>query len=333
MSIRYIYGFPIDYELFELYESYMAADKYLLHRFGKAFSDYVKSKLNAENSCLIYQQLVKIENRENIPLAEVRTLIMENSWAIFESEHFRQTDQETLISLLSLDVLSIDEFDLLVAVSKWVDCEVQRQGLPVNGENRQKVFEPIKGYVLFTALTLEKAAKCNEIAKLLTLEEAVLLLNPGEPLMIKQKTSRRAAAASCSVFVRDLFPVIGRHGYRRVIFSVNRRVRIRAIYLTYSQSATNLSFQVENITPGAYLNLRTKISKKDGKLCLLLSPPWDVQQNHQCRVLVVCTSEGTLRSEHQFTSDVNLSYGSITFDFNQIGPNHFVRGLAFVPLD
>ena len=72
----------------------------------------------------------------------------------FESDHFTQIDQVTWISLLSLDRLMINELDLLLAVSKCVDCEVQRRGLTVNGENRQRVFEPIKSYVLCAFLRL-----------------------------------------------------------------------------------------------------------------------------------------------------------------------------------
>lgn len=54
----------------------------------------------------------------------VLSMVIEKSKAMFESDHFMQIDQETLISLLSLDKLMIDEIGLLVAVSKWVNCKV-----------------------------------------------------------------------------------------------------------------------------------------------------------------------------------------------------------------
>ena len=274
----------------------MAADKYLLHSFGKAFSDYVKSKLNLKNSYLIYDQLVKIGEREEIPLVSVRDVLSNNSWVIFESEHFTQTDQGTLISLLSLDELSIDELDLLVAVSKWVECEVQRQGLPVNRENQRKVFEPIKGYVLFSALKLSKAPKCKVIAELLTREEARSLrlhLRQGEPLMIEQKTSRRATM--CSVFVRDLFsPGQGVYSLGSVGLTSNRRVSIKIIYLTYSQS-TNRSFQVRKGDALLLWDLKAERSVKDGKLRLSLSPPLEVEANEEYSLIVF--DIGTLKSE------------------------------------
>ena len=331
---RYIYGFPIDYKLCDLYESYMAADKYLMNHFGKAFFGYVKGKLDAKSSCLIYDQLVKIGEREEIRLADVRTAMIKNSRETIESEHFKEIDQETLISLLSLDKLNIDEADLLAAVSKWVDCEVKRQGLAVNRENRRKVFQPIKSYILYTALGPEKAAKCKGIAELLTLEEAgslVLHLNQGEPFVIKRKTTRSAGTGTHSVFASYLFSAAGYSGSKMVYLIVNRRVSIRTVYLTYSQSAAYVSFQVYDHPTGANLNLTPKKSVKDGKLCLSLIPPLEVTANHQYQLSVTCNR--TLALEDQFTNPITLTNGSISFSLSPSSSFSFVRGFDFVPLD
>ena len=194
----------MNFELTELYESYTAADKYLLHDFHRTFFDYVKSKLDVKSSCLIYDLLVKIGEREESPLACVKAQIIENSKKVFESEHFTQIHQETLISLLSLDQLDIDETDLLAAVSKWVNDEMQRQGLSMNDENRRRVFEPIKGYVLFAALTPEQIAS-EVVAQLLTDEERESLhqLDRKKAPMIELKTSRRAGYVERRAFINN----------------------------------------------------------------------------------------------------------------------------------
>ena len=194
--LRYIYGFKIDCKPSELHESYMATDKYLLNHYSEALFDFIRDKLNAENSCLIYEQLVKIGDREKSTLAYVRNTIMKTSDEVFESDHFTQISQEMLISLLSLEKLSIDEIDLFRAVSKWIDCEVRRRGLSVNRENRRLVFEPIKGYILFSDLTPEQIAYHKETVELLTegelLQILLHLLNKKYPLDIELKTSRVA---------------------------------------------------------------------------------------------------------------------------------------------
>lgn len=116
-------------------------------------------------------------------LAYVRTVVIKNAKKAFESNYFTQISQETLVSLLSLRELSIDEVDLLDAVSRWVDCEVQRQGLLMSGENRRRVFEPIKNYILFPELTPENVANCKKIAELFAIEEI-------DPLLLHLLTKR-----------------------------------------------------------------------------------------------------------------------------------------------
>ena len=81
------------------------------------FFDYIKGRLGAKSSYLIHGQLIKIGKPEE---------------TTFESENFTQIDQETSISLRSLDRLRLAEIDVLAAVPKLADCEVQSRGLLVN---------------------------------------------------------------------------------------------------------------------------------------------------------------------------------------------------------
>ena len=307
-----------------------------MNHFDKAFFRYVQSMLDAKSSCLIYDQLVKIGEREEIRLADVRTVIIENSRVTIGSDHFPQIDQQTLISLLSLDKLDIDEVDLLEAVSKWVDCEVQRQGLPLNRENRRKIFEPIKGYVLFTAFKPEKIANCKVIAELLTLEESgslvLHLLNKDQPLMIEPKTSRSARARACSVFVKGSFSADGFLGSRAVYLTVHRPASIRAIYLNYSSKDINLAFQILKISTGKHLATKAKRTVRDGKLCLTLNRPLDLEATQQYELRV--TYNETLTNEDSLTRGQTLTYrGSILFTLEPAYDYNFIRGLEFVPLD
>ena len=336
---RYIYGFEIDYELVDLYESYLAADKYLLNHFSKAFFEYIQGRLDEESSCLIYDQLIKIGEREEIPFASVRTMIIEHSQKTLESEHFTQIDQETLISLLSLDQLSVDEINLLVAVSKWIDCEVQRQGLPVNRENRRRVFEPIKGYILFTALTPEKIANHEEIAELFTPDEIGLLflhlLNKRNPLMIELKTLRRAGARVCCVFVTDFVSVIGDFYSNRFHLAVNRRVSILTIYSTYSNNITTAILSLKILdSNGVDLGLKPRVSFKEGKLCFSFDQPFDVEPN--IFYILQFAGHGNATREDHLSQQQQLNYKeSIIFYLNStlFKNYHCIRGIEFMSLD
>ena len=335
---RYLYGFEIDFKLSELYESYVAADKYLMHEFKEAFFEYIKRKLNAENSCLIYEQLMKIGDPEEISLAHVRMMIIESRKQAFESECFTRIDQETLISLLSLDKLSIDEFDLFTAVSKWVDCEVQRQGLPVNDENRRRAFEPIKGYIVFSALTLNQIAKRKEVAELLTDEErgSLLLhqLNKEYPLKIELKTTRRAAAGAYRAFITNESGSVEYSYSRTVYFSINRSIQIGTFDTVYSGSAANLSLTILD-SDGVDLGLKTESSLKDGKWAFSFEPPFITEPNRLYSLVI--TGDEQLTKEHLLIKTPKLGRPEDSLVLN-LGPNsehpdysghHFIKRIGY----
>ena len=256
-------------------------------------------------------------------------MIIENSQKTLESEHFTQIDQETLISLLSLDRLSVDEIDLLVAVSKWIDCEVQRQGLPVNGENRRQVFQPIKSYILFTALTPENIANYEEIDELLTFEErgslVLHLLNKRNPLVIELKTPRRTSV--CSVFVVDAL-YVGDLDYSETTgLLVNRRVSIRKIYTTHSGSAQHLCLQIQD-SNREDLTSNIEKSVQDGRLCFSFNPPFDLEPNTNYTLQV--DGGGKMRREDRLSQQLHLNYKeSVSFYLAPLDNHHCIGGLEF----
>ena len=312
----------------------MAADKYLLHGFNGVFFGYIKDNLTSESSCLIYDQMMKIGEREELPLADVRTRIIEGGEATFQNDLFPLIDQETLISLLSLDELRIAEIDLLAAVFKWVDCEVERQGLFVTRENRQKVFEPIKGYIVFTALMLDQIAKCEEVAELLTKEErgalALHLLDKSNPSIIDLKTQRKAGASVYSVLVSEPLVASGKTLSKETVLGVNRKVSIRMISTTYPERATNLNFTILNpkgqieLSSSFYYYKNIVKSVKDGRWCLSFDP-FVVQPNDTYTLQI--TGNDVFSNDDQLSRQRQLKYeDSVTFSLSDY---HCIMGLEF----
>ena len=262
-------------------------------------------------------------------------MIVEETRKKLQSDHstFTQIDQETLISLLSLDELNIDEIDLLAAVSKWIDSEVQRQGLPVSSTSRRKVFEPIKGHILFSALTPEKIANCEEIVDLFTLEEIgqlfLSLLNKAYPLAVELKTPRRDRTGFSSVFVGRNF-VTGRQRsfLGELHLSVNQRVNVHTIYLTLSEAVPNLRLKIRDSTD---LDLEIEGLVKLGRWCFSFSPPVDLKPD--TKYTLVITFDGTISGKERWTDQLELNYnGSVIFDLSKsknCGFNHCIRGFDF----
>ena len=331
----------MNYELTDLHEIYMVADMYLLNGFDRAFFNYVCRKLNSKNSCLIYDQLVKIGERVEVWRKFVKGQITNNSRAFFESDHFTQIDQETLISFLSMDQLEIDEFDLLVAVSKWVDCEVQRQGLSVNDENRRKVFEPIKGYILFAALKPEEIMDCNEGVRLLTDDEEMALMRhllnkklskknqKNRPLTIKPKTARKDGTTRKVYSGAGSFGYIAVHDGARI--SVNRKISVRSIYTALPEDAQDRCASIQD-SSGVDLGLKIRNLVQDGRLCFSFITPFVMEPDRDYKL---CLKGSSLDLMKGLEKEIVLqSENGIVFkvgNFRDDNFYHYVKGFEFRP--
>ena len=342
---RYIYGLEINFELSDLYDSYLAAETYVIDGFEGALFEYIRTRLNlanpAANIFLIYDQLVKIDTAEEL-LAQARTII-ERSKVTFASEHFTQIGQETLISLLSLEELNIDEFDLFMAVSKWVDCEVRRQDLPMNRQSRRQVFWPIQGYILFNALTPDQVARCQEIDELLSLDEIgsllLHLLNPdGHPYSLELRTTRRAGCITRSVSVRSTFSVhstLLASGYlyaSEVQLHVNRSVYLKTIHTTYSSgNAANLTLAIfEGFLPGYQPSFvrRVQASPVNGKCCFVFDPPFCLGPLYRRGYRLQVAGSGVMTEEDRLSKERVFNFEESVFFY--LTPNsHFIERIDF----
>lgn len=193
------------FESSTIYETFKAADKYLVNGFNEMFLQYLEQIVELENILTIFEELHKIENLDNImpALGWIDTMIKKEIAFLVETENFMEINLKTLLILLSLNELDITENDLFNAVARWIDREVQRKNLPLTKENRRLVFELIKGYILFDGLTAYQIANNPMVAQLLTESEmgSAMLnrFNKDFPLVFELKTNRRLGSPAVEV--------------------------------------------------------------------------------------------------------------------------------------
>ena len=217
----------------------------------------------------------------------------------------------------------------------------------MNGENRRRVFEPIKGYILFSTLSAEKFANCKKIVELVTPDEIgpllLHLLNKEYPVPIVLKTTRKTGASVCSVFISDsdLFDVDA-YDYDHeeedftsieMHLTVNRRVSIRAIHTTCPDYLEDFDLGIQGLNRKS-LNLEMKRFVKDGKWSFSLDPPFDVEPN--CSYTLFAGVDGEILEETREQSVLDYK-GTVIFNVQRESPNylefHCIRGLDFVLLD
>lgn len=171
---RYIYGHGIRIDLTELYSTWQAGDKYLVHRWDRSFFDYIKKSIRNTNICLVYDQLCRIQ-RDNVLLDYVKELLKEGALTFFKENYFLELNPEALIDILKIDCLNIAEIDIVIACFKSIERQIVKLDLQPTPENKQKLFEPLKPYIRFTDLLAYEVGKFDELKNLLTDQEIVSL--------------------------------------------------------------------------------------------------------------------------------------------------------------
>lgn len=247
--IKYIYGHRLEeFSLAELYETYMAGDKYLVHDLNDRLIEFIDSILDESNCCIIYNELVKIGGHEEL-LERAKRLIRWEAKVAFEGELFESIDKDTLIDLLNFRWMNVYEIDVLESCLRWVEAKIEKLGLNPTDENKREVFSSIKHHIRFSELTPEDLGTFAGIESLLTSEEIgglmLHLFNKStKPSPLDCKTARKSIWA----FRADggngkQFPNAASSGIITLL-NVNRKVLIKHIYTTLTKDVAGLELSI-----------------------------------------------------------------------------------------
>ncbi|KAG4071509.1 hypothetical protein HA402_011663 [Bradysia odoriphaga] len=272
--LTYIYTNEFnDLDLSELFETFVAGDKYQVYNMNDAMFSFIKDVLNASNCCIIYDQLMKFPSEcVCVPVDQVRTMIRHNSRVTFKNEYFVNISQETLVDLLNMDVLSIDEIDVLRSCAKWVDEEIRRLNLESNAATKQKIFKPLKNLIGFSKITLDQLEHFSPIKDLLSSDELNSLflhhLNISQ-FVIEYNAARKTLTLKSATCDKNL-----RHTYEtyeddysefRPVFNSSGEIFIAQIYTFLYKDIQDLEFSIHDNVSGQKVELNyEKLPDVDG---------------------------------------------------------------------
>lgn len=248
-------------KLSDLWVTYLAADKYLVEELRGELILGSMNRLNKFNVCLLYDQFLRIPFDDTgslicreATLNSLKKFIQAYSRDAFESESFTEIEEDTLVNLLGFEFLNMPESDVLNACLKWVNAQVERQGLVATAENKQKVFAPIKHFIRFTDLEDEQLGKMNELKEALSLDEFASLFlkltKEWDQFSIEYKTERKKGKKIYSVSdsSSSYFSPKKRFSELKVKLKSNQKVCITSIQLL-SNIPDNLKLKVFKYEP------------------------------------------------------------------------------------
>lgn len=246
--LKYIYGHRLEeISLAELYETYVAGDKYLVHDLNDRLIEFIESRLDASNCCIIYNELVKIREHDEL-LDKAKRLIRSDAKVAFGNELFESIDKDTLIDLLNFQWLNVREIDILESCLRWVEAKIEKLGLIPTNENKREVFSAIKFHIRFSELSAKELGTFAGIESLLTNEEIGALLlhlfnKSTKSSPVNCKTARKSIRAftadgeDCEYLAHSSSEFI-------TLLNVNRKVLIKRLCTSLTVDVTNLALSI-----------------------------------------------------------------------------------------
>ena len=196
---------------------------------------------------MIYDQLMKLAISDSLTGDLKRKIARECSSAC-ASDSFKQIDEDTLVSILSFNLLNIAELDLLKACMRWTDGEVARQN--AGQANKRAVFKAVKHLIRFGDLSLSDLSSVPEINNYLTAEETdfifLHLYDQNLPIHIDYRCPRRPNKVQVARAVKDGSVSGKRNATRQLKCFVrfDKAVRISKIETFAINNCDGLKFQV-----------------------------------------------------------------------------------------
>lgn len=145
-------------DLTDIYPTYEAADRYVLTKLTKELLQFCKDSLTIENSTLIYDQYLQINDLTRSDLEPVMDVIAPHAFLAFQSPQFLLISKETLIELLNSDKLLISEKDLYLRCLCWLDVELENEGFEKTPANRQNLFNELKHLIRFPTMSKKQVS-------------------------------------------------------------------------------------------------------------------------------------------------------------------------------
>lgn len=203
--------------------------------------------MNNANCCLIYDQLIQIPTETSF-LDSIEMMIMKNTKIAFASDQFVKINRNTLIKILKLKYLEIDEIEIMKACLRWINEELKRENCDSTLNKQRALFQPIKGLIRFTDLTIDELMKFHEIECLLTDEEVgslfMHLSNKSRPFKIQYEFAGRNSRtfklfSKCDMLASLLpNPIV-------MLLNVSQKLLIHSIHTSLKPETYSLTFSAK----------------------------------------------------------------------------------------
>ena len=279
---RYLYSDKVNLSGNNVMQVLYLANKYMVPSLAGLCTEYLRDNLDPSNVFCVLPHANKFEDKD----------LEKHCWKVIEeqtqeavtSDEFVTVERSLVTSLVTRDVLTVNEVELFKAVDCWATKECERQGITPDGDAKRRILgeEIVKG-IRFPLMSLKEFSSVVADCNILTKKELVYMMKfYGDVLIstlpfsqdprIKPRHDQwcfRFGRLISSAVEPGLSPFLGGDGVcSNICVSTNKDINLHGVQLFGSEGGKyKVSIEVKNIAnhyslvkqSGSYLSEKDEI--------------------------------------------------------------------------
>ena len=167
--LKFVYTDQVSLNWENVFQILNLAKCYLIPSLAEICSKFMEESISEHNVLNVLQLCLLFE--ENTVIEQCFAIISENAAEILKQESFLALNLASLTVILKLDTLDIKEIDLFLAVNKWCESQLIKEGKEICAESKREVLGDAVQLVRFPTMSLKEFGENCALSGLLMPEE------------------------------------------------------------------------------------------------------------------------------------------------------------------
>eukprot|EP00112_Aurelia_sp_Birch-Aquarium-sp1_P005038 Seg1572.4 transcript_id=Seg1572.4/GoldUCD/mRNA.D3Y31 product="BTB/POZ domain-containing protein 2" protein_id=Seg1572.4/GoldUCD/D3Y31 len=169
--LGFIYTDEVSLNWENVFQILNLAKCYLISCLQAKCTKFIEESVTEENALVALQQSLAFD--ENAAIKKSMEIIAENTFDVVKQDSFLSLNLASLKAILMLDTLNIEEIDLFLAVNKWCENQLIKEGNEICAESKRKVLGDAVYLIRFPTIALKDIAKDCSKSGILTHEQVI----------------------------------------------------------------------------------------------------------------------------------------------------------------
>ena len=173
--LQFLYNYDVSLGWNNVFQILNLAKCYMVASLREKCSTFIKESVTMDTALLALQQCLLYDEKSVVD--KCLKLISENATQIIRTDAFFDLDLGSLKEILRLDMLKVKKIDLFLAVEKWCEQKLKKEGKQVSVQTKQEMLGDAVYLIRFPTMSLQDFGKLCSMSELLTSEQVVHVLH------------------------------------------------------------------------------------------------------------------------------------------------------------